>query len=96
MLVKSIALKSGYVLREMAGEFQIFYEEDKNNGALVCMPSINELGIFLWTKIEKGATCEELIKETMERNDVDEEEAEQDVGEFLAKLIHAGVVDCER
>lgn len=96
MLVKSIQLKEGYVLREMGGEFNIFNENDKMNGSLVCMPSINELGIFLWTKLQKGATCEEMIEATMKRNGVDDDEAEQDVGEFLAKLIHAGIVEYEK
>ena len=96
MLVKSIRLKPGYVLREMGGEFNIFSEEDKMNGSLVCMPSINELGIALWTQMEQGVDCEGLIQYTMQRNSIDEEEAEQDVGEFLAKLIHAGIVEYER
>lgn len=96
MLVKKIKLKPGYVLLEMGGEFNIFSEADKMNGSLVSMPSINELGIALWTQIEKGVDCEGLIKYTMERSGIDEEEAELDVGEFLAKLIHAGIVDCEK
>lgn len=96
MLVKKIKLKPGYVLREMGGEFNIFSEADKMNGSLVSMPSINELGIALWTQMEKGVDCEGLIRYTMERSGIDEEEAELDVGEFLAKLIHAGIVDCEK
>lgn len=96
MLVKKIKLKPGYVLREMGGEFNIFSEIDKMNGSLVCMPSINELGIALWTQLEKGTDCIGLIQYTMERNGVDEEEAELDVGEFLAKLIHAGIVEYEK
>lgn len=96
MLVKKIKLKPGYVLLEMGGEFNIFSEADKMNGSLVSMPSINELGIALWTQMEKGVDCEGLIKYTMERSGIDEEEAELDVGEFLAKLIHAGIVDCEK
>lgn len=96
MLVKKIKLKPGYVLREMGGEFNIFSEADKMNGSLVSMPSINELGIALWTQMEKGVDCEGLIRYTMERSEIDEEEAKLDVGEFLAKLIHAGIVDCEK
>ena len=95
VLVRSIRLREGYVLKEMAGEFNIFYEADQMNGALVCMPSINELGLFLWTKLLGGASCEELVRYTMERNEIDEEEAEMDVGEFLAKLIHAGIIEYE-
>lgn len=96
MLVKKIKLKPGYVLREMGGEFNIFSESDKMNGSLVCMPSINELGIALWTQLEKGADCEGLIRYTMERCGIDEDEAELDVGEFLAKLIHAGIVEYDK
>lgn len=96
MLLKSIELKPGYVLRELGGEFNIFHEEDKMNGAIVSMPSINELGIFLWTKLEQGYTCEQLITAVMERNCIDYDEAEMDVGEFLAKMINADLVNYEK
>lgn len=96
MLLRSLQLKEGYELREMGGEFHIFSKDDWMNGAVVGMPSINELGIFLWSKLLENATCEELLTMTMERNQCDLEDAEQDVGEFLAKLIHTGIVTYER
>ena len=94
MQLSRIRLKDGYVLREMAGEFHIFSEEDKMNGSLVTMPSLNETGIFLWVKLESGMEGEKLIHALMEKSQSDYEDAESDVEEFLAKLIHSGVVEC--
>lgn len=93
MLIKSITIKSGYILRELGGEFCLAYDGDKNNGALNSLPSINESGIFLWTKLEQNYSPVELIHALMEKNKMDYEEAQSDVEEFLAKLINAKIVE---
>ena len=92
MLIKTIKIKTGFILRELGGEFCLAYEGDTNNGALDVLPSINETGIFLWDKLEKGCSPAELISALMIKNHLDEEDAEADVGEFLAKLINGKVV----
>lgn len=96
MLLKSIKIKEGYSLQEMGGEFHMFNLADKNGGSVTGTNSFNELGLFLWNKIEEGMSCEDMIKETMIRNDSDYEDAEMDVGEFLAKLINAGAIEYEK
>lgn len=93
MLIRTIKIKEGFVLRELGGEFCLAYESDTNNGALNGLPSLNETGIFLWDRLEKGCTPEELITALISKNQLDREDAEADVGEFLAKLINGKVVD---
>lgn len=96
MKINAIHLNQGFILREMGGEFHIFYEQDKNAGALVGMPSLNELGIYLWGEINKNRTVEEMINAVMQKDHLDEDEATEDVYEFLAKLIHCDVIQIEK
>ncbi len=93
MFIKTLKIKKGFILRELGGEFCLAYEADTNNGALDGLPSINETGIFLWDQLEKGCTPEELVSALVTKKHLDREDAEADVGEFLAKLINGKVVD---
>lgn len=93
MDIKSVKIKEGYILRELGGEFCIFYEKDSENGSLDGLPSVNEACIFLWDKLERGADTQELINAAANKFGIDEDEAEYEVGEFLAKLIHGNVVE---
>lgn len=95
MIIEQVRIKEGYILREFGGEFNIFYEKD-DAGAVVSMNSLNELGCFLWTKLKKHATYNELIQAVAARNDMDEDESRMEVEELLAKLINAGVVEIEK
>ncbi len=93
MKIKSIKIKEGYSIKEIGGEFCIVHNEDTNNGAVKGLPSINETGIFLWDRVKKGYTPDALIEALSERNDLDYEDAKEDVGEFLAKLINGNIAD---
>lgn len=93
MFIKTLKIKKGFILRELDGEFCLAYEADTNNGALDGLPSINETGIFLWDQLEKGCIPEELVSALVTKKHLDIEDAEADVGEFLAKLINGKVVD---
>lgn len=92
MLIKQVRIKDGYILREFGGEFNIFNEKDES-GAVVSMNSVNELGCFLWSKLQKQATFDDLVQAVMIRNEVDEDDSRMEVEELLAKLINAGVVE---
>ena len=48
--------------------------------------------LFLWFQLQSPKKLEDLVKKTMERNHCDYDDAVLDTQEFLAKLIHAGVV----
>lgn len=92
-MIKNIRIKQGYILRELGGEFCLAFESDTNNGALNGLPSINETGIFLWEKLKHGADGEDLIQALIRRDGSDYEDALDDVGEFLAKLINGSIIE---
>lgn len=92
MDIKSVKIKDGFILRELGGEFCIFHEADSENGFLVGLPSVNETCVFLWDRLEKGIDVEKMIQAVADLHGMDMEDAEYEVGEFLAKLIHGEVV----
>ena len=92
MDIKSVKIKNGYILRELGGEFCIFHESDSENGSLVGLPSVNETCIFLWDRLANGADAQMLIEAVADKYGIEFEDAEYEVGEFLAKLIHGDVV----
>lgn len=93
MDIKSVKIKEGYILRELGGEFCIFHENDSENGSLDGLPSVNETCLFLWDRLERGADTNEMIRAVAQKFSIDEDDAEYEVGEFLAKLIHGNVVE---
>ena len=93
MNIRKVKLKPGFALMELGGEFCIFDERDSQNGSLDGLPSVNEICIFLWNSLERGAGVEQLITLLSEEKNIDEEDARLELEEFLAKLIHGNVVE---
>ena len=74
-----------YILREIAGDYIIVPVRAaalEFNG----MITVNETGAFLWEKLRKGTTKEELLHAMLEEYEVSEKEAEADIQEFLQML----------
>lgn len=81
-------IKSGFVLKEVAGSFIVVSvgERVKDfNGVIM----LNETGVFLWKKLERGATEKELIDALLSEYDVEESVAKADVDGFIAKMKEA-------
>lgn len=95
MKVKKVRLKPGYMLKELGGEFCIFDERDSQCGSLDGLPSVNETCIFLWNNLERGESLERLVELLMEKKKVELEDAQLELEEFLAKLIHGNIVEIE-
>lgn len=95
MKIKNVKLKPGFTLKELGGEFCIFDERDSQNGSLDGLPSVNETCIFLWNSLERGTAVTELVSLLSEEKNIEEEEAQLELEEFLAKLIHGNVVEID-
>lgn len=93
MKINSVRLKPGFVLKELGGEFCIFDESDSQNGSLDGLPSVNETCIFLWNSLERGSDIKELAVKLSQEKKLDQEDAQLEVEEFLAKLINGNVVE---
>lgn len=81
-------VKSGFILREIAGSFIVVPVGERVkefNGVI----NLNSTGVFLWKQIEKEITEEGLVKALLDEYDVDEERAKKDVKIFMEKLTEA-------
>ncbi len=88
-------IKSGYLLREVAGNFivvSIGQAAVDFNGML----TMNETGAFLWKKLEGGASAEEL-KEAMQKEyeGADEKTISDDVDSFIESLKKVDLLEDE-
>lgn len=84
-------LKEGFLLREVAGRIVVVPEGDILN--LNLMISLNGTGRFLWERLDKGASAQELKEALMEQYDVDEQRASADVQAFIEMLNRHGFLE---
>ena len=78
-------IKDGFILRKVADTY-IAVATGAESVEFNAMVTINETGAFLWEKLQKETTEEELLAYLLSEYDVDEETAKADISEFLNKL----------
>lgn len=84
-------IKKELIKREVAGD-TILVPVGKTvydtNGLFV----LNEIGAFIWDRLEKFETTEEIVDAILEEYDAQRGEVTQDVEEFLEKFRNWGVI----
>ena len=85
-------IKSGYVLREIVGEYFIIPigAESINNNRMI---TVNETGKTIWEALQKDISIDGLMKIMLDTYDVDEQVLRADVDDFLAKIRGAGLLE---
>lgn len=78
-------IKEGYMLREVAGSYVVV---PLGQAALDFngMITLNEMGAFLWKKLEQGSTKEALLEAVLEEYEVTQERALAGIESFLNKI----------
>lgn len=85
--------KSGFVLRQVCGEYVIVGEglERVNFNKMI---SLNATAAYLWDAVEsKEFSVQTLTDMLLDKYDVDEKTAAQDAAELASKWIEAGIVE---
>ena len=84
-------LKSGLVLRQIAGENVVLAVggEVKLNG----MITLNDTGVTLWKCLEQGAELSDLTAALLAEYEVDEQTASAHVRIYVDKLKGLGLID---
>ena len=77
--------RSGYVLREIAGEY-LLVPVELEDGSQSQMAVLNEVGKFLWELLQGEQTVDTMVSAITEEYEVSREEAEADICEFLDQL----------
>lgn len=84
-------IANDFILREIAGEYIIVPTGSTalNFNGLI---TVNEVGLFLWKKLEQGVTREELLAGVLDEYEIDAETAKKDIDEFLNELKNGGIL----
>ena len=78
-------LKEGFVIRKICGDTVAIYAGGETVDLQQAI-QLNESAELLFSKLLLGAASEELISALTERYDITEENAKQDVEQFIAAL----------
>ena len=80
-----------FIARDIAGELVLVPvgTAAKNYGGLV---TCNEVGAFIWKKLEGGMSMDELVSAILDEFEVDESTARKDAEEFVEKLKNINAV----
>ena len=77
-------LKEGFILREVAGSCVVLPTgADVDLNGII---SLNETGKFLWQRLERETSADELVRALLEEYDVEETVARGSVERFIQKL----------
>ena len=85
-------ISKDFIMREIAGDHVIVPTGSTVmdfNGLIM----VNELGAFLWERLQQETTLEELTKNVLDEYEDDENTAGQDIEEFINKLKEGGILD---
>lgn len=80
-----------FILREIAGDY-ILVPVGKTALDFNGLITVNEIGAFLWEKMQGETTVDELTKCVLDEYEVEEATAHADVEEFVQTLLAAGIV----
>ena len=78
-------IEKDFILREIAGDY-VIVPTGKTALEFNGLITVNELGAFIWEKLQQDITEEELFASILEEYEVPEETARKDTEEFLDKL----------
>lgn len=86
-------IKEGFILRQICGEY-VVVGEGLAQVNFNKMLSLNETAAYLWDAVKgKDFTKEDMVKLLLERYEVTEERAAEDVDKLLAVWVEEGVAE---
>lgn len=83
--------KLDFVLREIAGDL-LLVPTGKTALDLNGMLTLNEVGGEIWKLLDEVETEEEIVDRLQEEYEVEREELQKDVREFIGKLQELGIL----
>ena len=80
-----------FVLREIAGD-NILVPVGETALDFNGLITLNEVGAFLWNKLQNEITIDELVQEILDEYEVDEDTPRKDILEFIGYLQNADII----
>lgn len=87
-----IKTKKGFMLRSVAGR-HVVVAIGKASVEFNGLITLNETGAYIWEKLAKGTTYDELLKDMLSDYEVDETTAREGIDAFLATARGANLLD---
>ena len=85
------SIKGSYTLRQIAGEhLAIPISNESGEDANIII--LNPVSHIIWSKLETGATFDEILNAIMKEFNVEKEEVTKDIKEFLDGLKQANLL----
>ena len=78
-------IEKEFILREIAGDY-VIVPTGKTALEFNGLITVNELGAFIWKKMQQDISEDNLVSAILDEYEVKEETARNDVKEFLGKL----------
>lgn len=88
---KIFCIKGTYTLRQIAGEY-LAVPISNEAGIDANIVILNPVSQVIWTKLEAGATFNEILDSVMSEFNVEKEEASADIKDFLDGLEQANLL----
>ena len=85
-------LKNNFVLRRVAGAYMVL-PLGQATVSFKGMLKLNESGALLWNALKNGADLDGLVRALTAEYAVSEDQAKEDVKEFLDKLANIGCLE---
>ena len=85
-------VNSDFILREIAGE-HIIIPTGKTVLDFNGLITVNDVGVFLWKKLQNEISMDELVNAVLKEYDVPEKVASEDVKDFVDRLIKANILE---
>lgn len=85
-------IKDGFMLSRVAGSY-VVVPVGAVQADFTGMITLNSVGAFLWSNLEKETTREELLKNVLAQYSIDEETASRDIDRYLEKLRKNGLLE---
>lgn len=89
--METFKIKSGYVSREVAGEFLAIPVDPALDSSNIVI--LNPVSGLLWEKLQGECTLPQLVKAVTEEFAIDEATAESDIKEFLQMLKESNMLE---
>lgn len=84
--------KKGFMLRTVAGR-NVVVAVGKASVEFNGLITLNDTGAFIWEKLAKGISYDELLAAMLSEYDVDEKTAREGIDNFLATARGANLID---
>ena len=85
-------VNSDFILREIAGE-HIIIPTGKTVLDFNGLITVNDVGVFLWKKLQNEISMDELVNAVLKEYDVPEKVAREDLKDFVDRLIKANILE---